>query len=142
MKLGENYNENEIRRQKELNSQVTETVDLRSFTRITPDVTRQSYNLMTIRAYNKTSCTVKLPQMIVDTIHDDTQIDLLVNKKGTTIIVKVSESGFQMRKNKSARSVFSKKIKYILEEKGIELPATYRVTKDKRIDGWVCRKEA
>lgn len=132
--------ENEIKRQKELNSQVTDGIDLRSFDKITPDLpTGGVYDILEIMPY-KSSVRIKLPQIITEQF-SGSMMDIRINKLGITLLMIPAETGFEVRQMKRISQIFSAKLAAILASKGIALPARFKVTHDERIGGWVCRKE-
>jgi len=142
MKMGERFEDNSARRQSEINGQVIETVDLRSFERITPGLQKGAYDVMEVAQYRGASVRLRLPQLIADGLTYAT-VEVRINKPGTILVLLPgNENDFPVHEAKGVKSLSSIKLAAIFAAKGVELPAQYRVTCDERIGGWVCRKEA
>jgi hypothetical protein len=155
MNLGDKFDENDARRQREINGQVKSAILLSEFEPVR--AVGSAYDTMEIVEFKGSSVRVKLPQIVAELITDmdKQQFDIRVNKAGNIILLlPVSEKGHGVTTYKGGSNpcVCSPRLASMLREKSVKLPVRYSVRTDEAIypdaatktavTGWVCRKEA
>jgi hypothetical protein len=123
-------------------NEVVETVDLRCFKKVKAPVPKGGfYNIMEVTQY-KGACRLRLPRIISEELTTN-NIDVHINEPGNIIVILPGgDRDFEISRRGESKvgCIYSKEIARSFEKNKINTPANFKVVKDERIGGWVCRK--